>query len=183
MSGKSTLLRTVGRERRAGHGRRAGARGGADADAARRSAPRCASTTRCRRAGRDSSPRSRASGSIADLAGHARPRRCFCSTSSSRGPTRTIGRIGAEALLRNLVDRGAIGLTTTHDLALTAIADESGGRAVNVHFEDELQGWGAGVRLPDAARPGHSQQRAGPDESGGLACARRIGRLADRRLE
>ena len=48
-------------------------------------------------------------------------------------------KIGAEALLLNLIDRGAIGLTTTHDLALTAIADQSGGRAVNVHFEDELR--------------------------------------------
>jgi hypothetical protein len=48
-------------------------------------------------------------------------------------------KIGANALLRNLLDRGAIGLTTTHDLALTAIADDSGGHIVNVHFEDRLQ--------------------------------------------
>jgi hypothetical protein len=48
--------------------------------------------------------------------------------------------IGAEALLRMLIDRGAIGLITTHDLALAAIADRSGGRAANVHFEDELRG-------------------------------------------
>jgi DNA mismatch repair ATPase MutS len=48
--------------------------------------------------------------------------------------------IGAEALVRSLIDRGAIGLITTHDLALAAIADRSGGRAANVHFEDELRG-------------------------------------------
>ena len=48
-------------------------------------------------------------------------------------------KIGAEALLLNLIDRGAIGLTTTHDLALTGIAAESQGRAANVHFEDVLQ--------------------------------------------
>jgi hypothetical protein len=48
-------------------------------------------------------------------------------------------KIGAEALLLDLIDRGAIGLTTTHDLALTAIAEQSGGRAVNVHFEDQLK--------------------------------------------
>ena len=42
-------------------------------------------------------------------------------------------------MLLNLIDRGAIGLTTTHDLALTAIANQSGGRAVNVHFEDQLR--------------------------------------------
>ena len=47
--------------------------------------------------------------------------------------------IGAEALLTSLLDRGAIGLTTTHDLSLTAMADRSGGRIVNVHFEDQLQ--------------------------------------------
>jgi hypothetical protein len=47
-------------------------------------------------------------------------------------------RIGAEALLRGLVARGAIGLVTTHDLALTAIADELAPRAKNAHFEDQL---------------------------------------------
>ena len=44
--------------------------------------------------------------------------------------------LGAEDVLRSLLDRGAIGLITTHDLALTAIADELAPRAVNVHFED-----------------------------------------------
>jgi hypothetical protein len=48
-------------------------------------------------------------------------------------------RIGAEALVRGLVDRGAIGLITTHDLALAAIADELGERAANVHFEDHIE--------------------------------------------
>jgi hypothetical protein len=44
--------------------------------------------------------------------------------------------VGASGILRGLLDRGAIGLITTHDLALTAIADELSPRAVNVHFED-----------------------------------------------
>jgi DNA mismatch repair ATPase MutS len=44
--------------------------------------------------------------------------------------------LGAEGVLRSLLDRGAIGLITTHDLALTAIAGELAPRAVNVHFED-----------------------------------------------
>ncbi|HXX48653.1 MAG TPA: DNA mismatch repair protein MutS, partial [Myxococcota bacterium] len=48
-------------------------------------------------------------------------------------------RIGAEALLRGLLARGAVGLVTTHDLALTAIADELAPRARNAHFEDELR--------------------------------------------
>jgi 4-hydroxybenzoate polyprenyltransferase len=43
--------------------------------------------------------------------------------------------LGAEGVLRSLLERGAIGLITTHDLALTAIADGLPG-AVNVHFED-----------------------------------------------
>lgn len=49
-------------------------------------------------------------------------------------------RIGAEALLLGLVAAGAIGLVTTHDLALAAIADRLGTQAVNVHFEDRFEG-------------------------------------------
>jgi MutS-like protein len=48
--------------------------------------------------------------------------------------------VGAAGVLRALVDRGAIGLVTTHDLALTAIADQFGGRAGNVHFDDRFEG-------------------------------------------
>jgi MutS-like protein len=47
-------------------------------------------------------------------------------------------KIGAGAILRTLVDRGALGLVTTHDLALTAIAADLSPRATNVHFEDLL---------------------------------------------
>lgn len=49
-------------------------------------------------------------------------------------------RIGAEAILRGLVDGGAIGLVTTHDLSLSEIADALAPRAANVHFEDHLEG-------------------------------------------
>jgi DNA mismatch repair ATPase MutS len=48
-------------------------------------------------------------------------------------------RIGAEALVRGLVERGAIGLITTHDLALAHIAEALGDRAANVHFEDHIE--------------------------------------------
>jgi hypothetical protein len=48
-------------------------------------------------------------------------------------------RIGAEAIVRSLVDRGAIGMITTHDLALAHIADTLGGRAANVHFADTIE--------------------------------------------
>jgi len=46
--------------------------------------------------------------------------------------------VGAEAVILGLIDRGAIGLVTTHDLALAAVADRLAPRAVNVHFEDQL---------------------------------------------
>jgi hypothetical protein len=48
-------------------------------------------------------------------------------------------RIGAEAIVRGLVERGAIGLVTTHDLALAHVADALGARGANVHFEDSLE--------------------------------------------
>ena len=47
-------------------------------------------------------------------------------------------RVGAEAMIRKLVSRGAIGLVTTHDLALAQIAEGPGSRLANAHFEDRL---------------------------------------------
>jgi DNA mismatch repair ATPase MutS len=47
--------------------------------------------------------------------------------------------IGAEAVIRGLVGRKAIGLVTTHDLALTRVADALAPLAANVHFEDQLE--------------------------------------------
>jgi len=48
-------------------------------------------------------------------------------------------RQGAEAMVRRLVERGAIGLVTTHDLALATIAERLGSRATNAHFQDRLE--------------------------------------------
>ena len=48
-------------------------------------------------------------------------------------------RIGAEAVVRGLVERGAVGLITTHDLALSKVADSMAPAALNVHFEDHLE--------------------------------------------
>jgi hypothetical protein len=48
-------------------------------------------------------------------------------------------RIGAEAIVRSLVNAGAIGLVTTHDLALTELTASLGGKAANVHFEDRIE--------------------------------------------
>jgi hypothetical protein len=47
-------------------------------------------------------------------------------------------RIGAEGVIRALIARGGIGLISTHDLALTAIAGLAEGALDNVHFQDEF---------------------------------------------
>jgi len=46
--------------------------------------------------------------------------------------------IGAEGVVRAFVAAGAIGLVSTHDLALTAIGGLPPGTVRNVHFQDEL---------------------------------------------
>lgn len=48
-------------------------------------------------------------------------------------------RIGAQGLLHALIDQGAIGIVTTHDLALTEITHSLGAIARNAHFEDFVQ--------------------------------------------
>jgi hypothetical protein len=60
--------------------------------------------------------------------------------------------IGAEALVRGLVERHAIGLITTHDLALAAITGSLGSRAANIHFEDQLED--GKMRFDYRIRPG-----------------------------
>jgi DNA mismatch repair ATPase MutS len=59
---------------------------------------------------------------------------------------------GAEAIVRGLLDRGAIGLVTTHDLALSGIAERLAPRAENVHFADEFDG--GTLRFDYRMRPG-----------------------------
>lgn len=49
-------------------------------------------------------------------------------------------RVGAEALIGGLLERGALGLVTTHDLALSEIAGKLEPQAINVHFADHLEG-------------------------------------------
>jgi hypothetical protein len=48
-------------------------------------------------------------------------------------------RIGAQGVLRALLERGAIGLVSTHDLALADGAEPRRGALKNVHFQDELK--------------------------------------------
>ena len=61
-------------------------------------------------------------------------------------------RVGADAVVRGLVERSAIGLVTTHDLALTAITDALGPRAENVHFTDHFTN--GKLRFDYRLRPG-----------------------------
>jgi DNA mismatch repair ATPase MutS len=61
-------------------------------------------------------------------------------------------RIGAQAVIKELVGRGAIGLMTTHDLALAEIVETLGERAANVHFEDHVED--GQIRFDYIMRPG-----------------------------
>jgi hypothetical protein len=76
-------------------------------------------------------------------------------------------RIGAEGIVRALVGFGAIGVITTHDLALTELPRQLGASAVNMHFEDRLEN---GVMVFDyRIRPGVVEH------SNALALMRAIG--------
>jgi hypothetical protein len=46
--------------------------------------------------------------------------------------------IGTELVLRNLMEHNAIGIVSTHDLALTKIPETLGARGINCHFQDRL---------------------------------------------
>lgn len=76
-------------------------------------------------------------------------------------------RAGAEALLTGLVRAGAIGLVTTHDLALAAIADHLPGASANAHFADQFAD--GVLRFDYTLRPGQVET------SNALALMRSIG--------
>jgi len=61
-------------------------------------------------------------------------------------------RIGAESLLRALVARGAIGMVTTHDLALTEITAVLGKTVSNAHLQDFVED--GQMRFDYKLRPG-----------------------------
>jgi DNA mismatch repair ATPase MutS len=48
-------------------------------------------------------------------------------------------RVGAEGMVRALLNRGAIGLISTHDLALAEIGGSLDGQLCNVHFQEEFE--------------------------------------------
>jgi hypothetical protein len=78
---------------------------------------------------------------------------------------------GAVGVLRTLVDRGAIGLITTHDLALTQIAAGVGPGAINVHFDDTFEG--GEIRFDYRMKPGPVTR------SNALALMRAVGLSVD----
>jgi MutS domain V len=74
---------------------------------------------------------------IHDLAGGDRPL-LFLLDELLQGTNSKDRRIGGEGIVRALLKRGAVGLVSTHDLALTDIGDSLDGHLHNVHFQDEL---------------------------------------------
>lgn len=88
---------------------------------------------------------------IFDLAG-GEPPLLFLLDELLQGTNSMDRRIGAEGIVRALVERGAIGLVTTHDLALAEISGPLDGRIRNVHFQDELED--GRIRFDYRLRPG-----------------------------
>jgi hypothetical protein len=76
-------------------------------------------------------------------------------------------RIGAEAIVRSLSVSRAVGLVTTHDLALAHIAETLGSEAANVHFEDHLEN--GEIRFDYKMKPGVVER------SNALALMRAVG--------
>ncbi|WAS96468.1 MutS-related protein [Nannocystis punicea] len=77
---------------------------------------------------------------LRDLARAGSPPLLFLLDEIFHGTNSHDRKIGAEAVLRALIEEGAIGLCTTHDLALAEAVADLGPRARNVHFADEVVG-------------------------------------------
>ena len=72
-------------------------------------------------------------------------------------------RLGAAGIVQGLVDKGAIGLVTTHDLALAEVVSDLGVHATQRALQRHVRGRADAFRLPHAGRRRADQQRAGPD--------------------
>lgn len=79
---------------------------------------------------------------IVDLARRAAPPCIFLIDEILSGTNSHDRQQGAAGVLTGLVELGAIGLATTHDLAVTALAETLGSRAANVHFADRFEAGG-----------------------------------------
>ncbi len=103
---------------------------------------------------------------IVDLAAAPRPL-LFLLDEILHGTNSHDRRTGAEGVVRGLLQRGALGIVTTHDLALAEMVAGLGAQARNVHFEDQ---WVDGRMLFDyRMRPGVVQR------SNALALMRAVG--------
>jgi DNA mismatch repair ATPase MutS len=103
---------------------------------------------------------------IFDLAG-GQPPLLFLLDELLQGTNSKDRRIGAEGLVRALLGRGAVGLISTHDLALTEISGLPSGQLHNIHFQDEFE---------DGKMKFDYQLREGVvTKSNGLALMRSIG--------
>jgi MutS-like protein len=137
MSGKSTLLRTVG----------------INAVLAQAGAPVCARRLRLSRLALGASIRTMDSLQDGTSRFYAEIKRLHQIMELTGGPLPVLflldellhgtnshdRRIGAEAIVRGLVERGAMGLVTTHDLALAQVVEALAARGANVHFEDRFE--------------------------------------------
>jgi len=136
MSGKSTLLRTIG----------------TNAVLAQMGAPVCGVSLRMSSLQVGTSMRTQDSlldgtsafyaeitrlKQIVDMAG-GQPALLFMLDEVLHGTNSHDRRLGAEAVVETLLERGAIGAVTTHDLSLAEIAEHLAPRARNVHFADRL---------------------------------------------
>lgn len=88
---------------------------------------------------------------ITDLA-HGSPPLLFLLDEILHGTNSHDRRIGSEAVVGRLLELGAIGLVTTHDLALAEIAERSPWPVANVHFEDQVED--GEMRFDYRMRPG-----------------------------
>jgi len=73
---------------------------------------------------------------------------------------------GAEGVIRALVEAGAVGFVTTHDLSLTAVADRIPG-AINVHFRDDF--------TTDELHFDYTMRPGAVEHGNGLALMRAVG--------
>ncbi len=56
-----------------------------------------------------------------------------------RGTNAKARHIGARAVVRHLLERGATGIVATHDVALSELEEEQPGKVRNVHFTDVIE--------------------------------------------
>jgi DNA mismatch repair ATPase MutS len=93
--------------------------------------------------------------SIIDLAGGSR-RLLFLVDEILSGTNSQDRQTASEAVIRALLERDAIGLLTTHDLALTRVVDAEDIRAKNVHLADS--GDSGGLAFDYTLKPGIIQK-------------------------